>query len=67
MQRGASTLVAGANTARHEAYVHLLEMGFRTGMQGVVMTRPNSPGYNRQGVYLVDDWREASRGARALW
>jgi len=26
-------------------------------MQGVVMSRPNEAGYNRPGVYLIDDWR----------
>jgi GNAT superfamily N-acetyltransferase len=57
VQRGASVLVAGVNTGRHEAYVHMLQRGFRTEMQGVVMTRPNSPGYNRPGVYVIDDWR----------
>jgi GNAT superfamily N-acetyltransferase len=55
--RGATRLVAGANLARHEAYRLLLERGFRTDLQGVAMHRPNEPGYNRAGVYLVDDWR----------
>ena len=57
VQHGASVLVAGVNTARHEAYVQMLQRGFRTEMQGVIMTRPNGPGYNRPGVYLIDDWR----------
>jgi hypothetical protein len=56
-ERGATRLVAGANLARHEAYRLLLERGFRTDLQGVAMHRPNEPGYNRAGVYLVDDWR----------
>lgn len=50
-------LVGGVNTARHEAYVQMLARGFHTDMQGVVMSRPNEPGYNRPGVYLIDDWR----------
>src|SRR5262245_23932816 len=33
-------LVAGVNTARHEAYVRMLERGFRTHVQGVAMKRP---------------------------
>jgi hypothetical protein len=35
----------------------MLARGFRTDMQGVVMTRPNVAGYNGSGVYLLDDWR----------
>jgi GNAT superfamily N-acetyltransferase len=52
-----SRLRAGVNTARHEAYRHLLARGFRTDIQGVVMSRPNEAGYNLPGVYLIDDWR----------
>jgi GNAT superfamily N-acetyltransferase len=52
-----SRLRAGVNTARHEAYRHMLARGFRTDIQGVVMSRPNEAGYNRPGVYLIDDWR----------
>jgi GNAT superfamily N-acetyltransferase len=54
---GASRLVAGVNTARHEAYTRLLARGFHTDAQGVVMQRPNEDGYNRPGIYLLDDWR----------
>ncbi len=50
-------VVAGVNTARHEAYKGMLARGFRTDRQGVVMSRPNEAGYNRPGVYLIDDWR----------
>ena len=50
-------LVAGVNTARHEAYREMLARGFRTDIQGVAMSRPNEAGYNRPGVYLIDDWR----------
>ena len=52
-----SRLVAGVNTARHEAYRQMLARGFRPYIQGVVMSRPNEAGYNRRGVYLIDDWR----------
>ncbi len=55
--RGVSRLVAGVNTARHEAYRRMLARGFRTDAQGVAMSRPNEAGYNRPGVYLIDDWR----------
>jgi GNAT superfamily N-acetyltransferase len=55
--RDVSRLVAGVNTARHEAYRQMLARGFRTDIQGIVMSRPNEAGYNRPGVYLIDDWR----------
>ena len=56
-QHGASRVVAGVNTARHEAYVRMLARGFRTEIQGVAMQRASEPGYNRTGIYLIDDWR----------
>jgi hypothetical protein len=56
-EKQASRLVAGVNTARREAYARMLERGFRTDMQGLVMERPSEAGYNRPGVYLLDDWR----------
>jgi GNAT superfamily N-acetyltransferase len=55
--RRLSRLVAGVNTARHEAYRQMLARGFSTNMQGLVMSRPNEAGYNRPGIYLIDDWR----------
>ena len=55
--QGVSRLRAGVNTARHEAYRHMLARKFRTDIQGVVMSRPNEAGYNRPDVYLLDDWR----------
>jgi GNAT superfamily N-acetyltransferase len=54
---GLSRLVAGNITARHEAYRSMLEHGFRTELQGVAMQRHNGAGYNRPGVFLIDDWR----------
>jgi len=54
---GVSRVRAGVNTARHEAYRQMLARKFRTDIQGVVMSRPNEAGYNRPGVYLLDDWR----------
>jgi GNAT superfamily N-acetyltransferase len=55
--RGATRLLAGVNTARHEAYEILLLRGFRTEFQGVTMHRPNEPGYSRPGAFVLDDWR----------
>ena len=56
-KKGLLRLAAGVNTARHEAYRQMLERGFRTDLQGVAMQRHNEAGYNRPGVYLIDDWR----------
>jgi predicted N-acetyltransferase YhbS len=55
--RGMTRLVAGVNTGRYEAYRNLISLGFRTEIQGVVMDRPNEPGYNNPETYLIDDWR----------
>jgi GNAT superfamily N-acetyltransferase len=52
-----SCLTAGVNTGRHEAYHQLLARGFRTELLGVAMHKPNESGYNRPGVYVIDDWR----------
>jgi GNAT superfamily N-acetyltransferase len=55
--QNAARLVGGVNTGRHNAYRRMIELGFRTDMQGIAMHRPNELGYNREGVYLIDDWR----------
>lgn len=57
VERRATELVAGINTARHPAYRGLLERGFRTFLEGVAMQRPNEVGYNRADCFVIDDWR----------
>ena len=52
-----SVLAAGVNTARHEAYRQMIKRGFRTDFLGVAMARPNEAGYNREDIYVIDDWR----------
>jgi GNAT superfamily N-acetyltransferase len=54
---GAKTIDAGVNIARLDAYREMLQAGFRTTRQGVVMERNAEPGYNRPDVFLIDDWR----------
>jgi GNAT superfamily N-acetyltransferase len=56
-QRGLQKLSGGMNTARQEAWAAMLDGGWRGKMVGVAMQRPNEPGYNRPGVFLIDDWR----------
>lgn len=55
--RGLARMNAGVNLGRHEAYRALLDRGYRTILQGVAMERENRSAYNREGVYLIDDWR----------
>jgi GNAT superfamily N-acetyltransferase len=55
--RGASTLVAGANAARVRAWNALGDGGFRREFQGVAMHRPNDDGYSTNGAFIIDDWR----------
>jgi GNAT superfamily N-acetyltransferase len=55
--RGASTLLAGVNTGRSEAYRLMLGCSFRSVSSGVTMHRPNESGYSRPDVFLIDDWR----------
>ncbi|HEX4049708.1 MAG TPA: GNAT family N-acetyltransferase [Steroidobacteraceae bacterium] len=55
--RGLNSLTAGTNLARAEAYSLMRTHGFRTALQGVAMQRPNEDGFNRSGVFIIDDWR----------
>ena len=55
--RGTSQLVAGVNTARNRACRTMIERGFHTESVGVAMHKPYGPGYNRNDVYIIDDWR----------
>jgi predicted N-acetyltransferase YhbS len=57
LERGLGRVVCGVNLAREEAYRQLLASGYRTQVQGVAMQKPNEPGFNRPGVYVLDDWR----------
>jgi hypothetical protein len=55
--RSAGRLIAGVNISRHESYKIMIGRGFRTDLMGVAMQKANAPGFNRPGVYLLDDWR----------
>lgn len=56
-EKGMWQLVAGVNTARNQACRAMIERGFYTESVGVAMHRPFEAGYNRDGVYVIDDWR----------
>jgi len=54
---GVDRLVVGVNTARRRAYRHLCERGFVTDVPGVTMHSPDTPGYDHDSTYVLDDWR----------
>ena len=56
-ERGLGLLDAGMNLGRPDAYQRMVARGFRTGLQGVTMHRPNEPGYSHPDAYVIDDWR----------
>jgi len=57
-ERGAAKIRAGVNVARREAFREIYARGYRTEFQGVAMeTGDASSGYNRAGLYILDDWR----------
>jgi hypothetical protein len=55
--RNVPVVHAGVNSARHEAYRQLAGSGYRAFLHGVAMHRGNDAGYNRPGVFVIDDWR----------
>ena len=46
-------LVAGINTSHDAAYERMVAHRFRAEITGVVMHKPNEPGYNRPDVFCV--------------
>ena len=50
-------LETGVNMARVDAYRRVRSHGYRPTVQGVAMQRPHAAGFNRPGVYVIDDWR----------
>jgi len=56
--RRAPRVTADVNVARREAFRAMLAHGFRPQRNGVAMeTGEAGSGYNRAGVYILDDWR----------
>jgi GNAT superfamily N-acetyltransferase len=55
--RSAGRLEAGVNMSRDEAYRIMVGRGFRTDLLGVAMQKANHPGFNRPGIFVLDDWR----------
>jgi GNAT superfamily N-acetyltransferase len=55
--RGLSTIDAGVSLACEHACRIMIARGFRTGIQGVAMHRPNVDGYHAADRFVIDDWR----------
>ena len=56
-ERGVQQVTAGINTGRRDAYRLMVSRGFRVGLVGVAMHRPDSAGTLRPDLYVIDDWR----------
>lgn len=56
-EKALKRMEAGVNLGRSMAYRQLLARGFRTDFQGVAMHKPDTAGYNRTDVFVIDDWR----------
>jgi GNAT superfamily N-acetyltransferase len=56
-RHGATQLSAGVNLARMPAYRLMIDLGFRTTLQGVAMHRPWIEAYDRTEIFALDDWR----------
>lgn len=57
LRKGISKIEAGMNLERREAYETMLSHGFRSEFQGVSMQTRNGRGFNREDVFIIDDWR----------
>jgi GNAT superfamily N-acetyltransferase len=56
--RNATKVTGDVNVARREAFQAMLAHGFRPERNGVAMEAGKAgSGYNRAGVYILDDWR----------
>ena len=55
--RGAGTVLAGTGSGRVGAWETLREAGYRPVQQGLAMHRGRDPGYDRDHVFVLDDWR----------
>ncbi len=55
--KGASVVAAGTGSGRVGAWQTLRAAGYRPFLQGVAMHRDRHPGYDREDVFVLDDWR----------
>jgi hypothetical protein len=55
--RGMASVLAGINTACHNAYRQMLGKGYRSEFQGVMMSRPNVAAFDELNSYVICDLR----------
>jgi GNAT superfamily N-acetyltransferase len=55
--KGMTRVLAGVNSACHNAYRRMIARGFRADFQGVLMLRPNEPVFDRPDRYVLCDLR----------
>jgi GNAT superfamily N-acetyltransferase len=55
--RRMTSVLAGVNTACHDAYRRMLSRDFRADFQGVLMLRPNEPAFDKPDSYVICDLR----------
>ena len=55
--KGASVVAAGTGSGRVGAWETLRAAGYRPFLQGLAMHRDRHPGYDREDVFVLDDWR----------
>jgi hypothetical protein len=55
--KGMTDVLAGVNSACHNAYRRMIARGFRADVQGVLMLRPNEPAFDRPDRYVLCDLR----------
>jgi predicted N-acetyltransferase YhbS len=55
--KGMADVVAGVNSACHNAYRRMIARGFRADFQGVLMLRPNEAAFDRPDRYVLCDLR----------
>jgi len=56
-ERRVQRITGGVNSGRRDAYGRVMARGFRAGLVGVAMHRPDIAGTLRPDVYIIDDWR----------
>lgn len=55
--QGLTTVEAGVNLGRRRAYKLMIDHGYQTEIIDVAMEKPNTEGFNREDVLVIDDWR----------
>ena len=57
VSKGLSTMIAGVNIGRYNAYQSMINQNFSIDFLGVALSRPNKDAYNIADRYVIDDWR----------